>query len=234
MRSRVLDPHSDVLSDLSGPRGAAIAPHTGDNQVAVANPELRALLRADPPPLRKPESRGEQCDRLANIRITQDRDDRRRGDGPVGLHGSTVPGIAEGAGRVAAGSASASAERARCYRAEPADPPLERAAGQAHLKRELLVPLKLYPADRDPVDRHVDLAPRAVSEPLVAMLPDVAGAHRCQHLLVDCDGACRIRVGAPELAELLDVGGGGPALRGLERGRQPPPRPVGRAPPGYW
>src|SRR6266851_2421796 len=78
-------------------------------------------------------------------------------------------------GRLASGSASASAERARCYRAEPTDPPLERAAGQAHLKRELLVPLKLYPADRDPVDRHVDLAPRAVSEPLVAMLPDVAG-----------------------------------------------------------
>src|SRR5258708_31605540 len=134
-------------------------------------------------------------------------------------------------GRLASGSASASAERARCYRAEPADPPLERAAGQADLKRELLVPLKLYPADRDPVDRHVDLAPRAVSEPLVAMLPDVAGAHRCQHLLVDCDGACRIRVGAPELAELLDVGGVRPALRALESGRKPPhvpPRPAPR------
>src|SRR5258707_8260822 len=133
-------------------------------------------------------------------------------------------------GRVAVGSASAAAERARCYRAEPPDPPLERAAGQTHLKRELLVPLKLYPADRDPVDRHVDLAPRAVSEPLVAMLPDVAGAHRCQHLLVDCDGACRIRVGAPELAELFDVGGVRPALRALESGRKPPHVRIGRAP----
>src|SRR5258706_13912191 len=137
-------------------------------------------------------------------------------------------------GRLAAGSASASAERARCYRAEPADPPLERAAGQAHLKRELLVLLKLYPADRDPVDRHVDLAPRAVSEPFVAMLPDVAGAHRCQHLLVDCDGACRIRVGAPELAELLDVAGVRPALRALENRRKPPHVRIGRAARGCW
>src|SRR5258708_37849221 len=86
------------------------------------------------------------------------------------------------------------------------------------------------PPDRYPVDRKVDLASRAGSGPLVAMLPDVAGAQRCQHLLVDCDGACRIRVGAPELAELFDVGGVRPALRALESGRKPPHVRIGRAP----
>src|SRR5260221_12365899 len=96
MRSRVLDPHSDVLDDLSGPRGAAIAPHISDNQVAVANPELRAMVLADPHPLRGPDSRGEPCARLAHIGIDHDRADRRGGDGTVGLHGSTQPGIAWG------------------------------------------------------------------------------------------------------------------------------------------
>src|SRR5258707_11394417 len=112
-----------------------------------------------------------------------------------------------------------SAECTRSDRAQPADPPPERAVYQAHLERELLVPLKLYAADRDSVHRYIDLAPRAVAEPLVAMLPDGPIAHRCQHFLVDCDGARRIRVGAPELAEFLDVGGVRPALRALESGR---------------
>src|SRR5258707_1714173 len=112
-----------------------------------------------------------------------------------------------------------SAECTRSDRAQHADASPERAVYQAQLERELLVPLKLYAADRDPVHRYIDLAPRAVAEPLVAMLPDGPIAHRCQHFLVDCDGARRIWVRAPELAEFLDAGGVRPGTRALVTGR---------------
>src|SRR5215469_13232102 len=87
---------------------------------------------------------------------------------------------------------------ARSDQAEPGDPAPERAACHADVEGELLVPLKPHPADGSRLDRHVDLAPRAVAKRLVTMLPDIPGANRRHHLVVEAHRCGRIGIGLPE------------------------------------
>jgi len=113
--ARVLHAYGHRVGHLAGTRGAAIASHISDNHGAIAEPELCPVALADPHPLLEPEGRTQPGDRLADIGIDQDGDDRRRRDGAVGLHGRTLLHLAQASihppqyGLAAAAVSSASA-----------------------------------------------------------------------------------------------------------------------------
>jgi hypothetical protein len=66
----------------------AITSYIADDHRPVTEPELSAVVLADPHPLNKPEGRREPGDRLTHVGIYQDGDDCCSRDGAVGLHGA--------------------------------------------------------------------------------------------------------------------------------------------------
>jgi hypothetical protein len=82
------------VGDLARARGAAVAVHVADDQRAIAEAELRAVVLSNPHPLREAERLGEPGDRLPDVGVDEHRDDGRVGDGTVLVH----PRLSSGAG----------------------------------------------------------------------------------------------------------------------------------------
>ncbi len=62
------------MSDLVGPRGATVVAHVTADQSCVAEAELCAVVLADTDMLHEPERPLEPLDRLAHVRVDEDRD----------------------------------------------------------------------------------------------------------------------------------------------------------------
>jgi len=79
----VVHPHHHRMRHLTGPRGAALLANVADDDRAVAEAELRAVVFADPHPLDKAERLAQPRDRLPHVWIDENGDDGRRRDGAV-------------------------------------------------------------------------------------------------------------------------------------------------------
>src|SRR3984885_13220347 len=90
VRPRVGDPHHHVLGPRLATRRAGAAAWLGYDHGPVADPQLSPVVLADPQPLDKPECRSQPGNRLADVRIDQNRDDRGRWDRAVDLHSARL------------------------------------------------------------------------------------------------------------------------------------------------
>ena len=77
VRAGVVDAHQHGVRLLAGARRSPLVAHVADDQASVAEPELRAVVLADPHALLEPERGREPLDRLTDIRIHEHRDDGR-------------------------------------------------------------------------------------------------------------------------------------------------------------
>ena len=86
MGANVLYAYHHRVRDIARTRGTAIISHIPDDDGTVAEPELRAVVLADPYPLDKPEGCTKPGDRRPHVGIDQNRDNRRRWDGAIRHH----------------------------------------------------------------------------------------------------------------------------------------------------
>src|SRR3984885_6074920 len=82
--------HHHVLGHRLATRRAVADAWLGHDHGPVADPQLRPVVLADPQPLDKPECRSQPGNRLADVRIDQNRDDRGRWDRAVDLHSARL------------------------------------------------------------------------------------------------------------------------------------------------
>jgi hypothetical protein len=74
--THVLHAHCYRVRDLAGTGRAAIASDIAHDHGTISEPELSAVILADPHPLDETEGRRQPGDRLAHVGVDQDRDDR--------------------------------------------------------------------------------------------------------------------------------------------------------------
>jgi hypothetical protein len=87
LRVDVSDPHLEQVGHHSRLGRLLLTPHVGHDHRAVdADPQLRAMVLADPNPLDEPERLAQPYDRRPYIRVDQDRDHCRCRQGTVRQH----------------------------------------------------------------------------------------------------------------------------------------------------
>jgi hypothetical protein len=86
MRASIGHPNHDGLADLLGPRRATAAAGVRDDQRAVVQCQLGAMIRPDTYPFDEGERLLEPIDGLADIRVGQHRDNGRGGNRAIGPH----------------------------------------------------------------------------------------------------------------------------------------------------
>ena len=79
--ARVIRAHHHRVGDLTAAGRSAITPHVADDHRTVAEPELGAVVLADPHPLDEAERRRQPGHGLADIGVDQDGDDSGGRDG---------------------------------------------------------------------------------------------------------------------------------------------------------
>jgi hypothetical protein len=83
--ARVFDADHHRVRDLALSRRPAIVTDVADDHGAVADPQLGSMALPDLHSLREPERAAKPIDRLPNVRVNEDRDDRGLRDRAVGF-----------------------------------------------------------------------------------------------------------------------------------------------------
>jgi hypothetical protein len=90
VRIHVLDANHDRVCHLPFARRSLVAAYVGDDDRAVADTQLRAVVLTDPQPLLEAERLGQPVDSLPHIGIDEHRNDDRRRYRPVVPHSSSA------------------------------------------------------------------------------------------------------------------------------------------------
>lgn len=83
---RVLYTHDHGVCGFSGPRWPAFSPHVADDYGSISETELRSVVVTDPDALLEPECTAQPVDRRADIRIDENRNNRRLWNRAIVLH----------------------------------------------------------------------------------------------------------------------------------------------------
>src|SRR5258708_2702146 len=89
MGVEVVDAHHHRVRHLARSRRLALSTHVADDDRAVAETELRAMVLADLHALDKAEGPAQPAHRIAHVRVDEDRYDRVGGDRSIRLHWAT-------------------------------------------------------------------------------------------------------------------------------------------------